>query len=110
MGRGRAGFDRERIQEIGVIKMPTYGYQCNKCKYTFDVFQSITAPPIKSCPKCRGRVKRLISGGAAIIFKGSGFYKTDYRSESYKKGRDAERPKEKEKSDNKQKAQDKKER
>lgn len=59
--------------------MPTYEYECQKCKERFEVFQSITAQPIKVCPKCKGRVKRLISAGGGFIFKGSGFYATDYR-------------------------------
>lgn len=60
--------------------MPTYEYACPDCKYSFEEFQSITAKPVKVCPKCKGRkVKRLISAGAGLIFKGSGFYLTDYR-------------------------------
>ena len=66
--------------------MPTYEYECPKCDHRFEKFHSISDPPIKICPKCKGRkVKRLIGTGAGIIFKGSGFYQTDYRSESYKK-------------------------
>jgi putative FmdB family regulatory protein len=67
--------------------MPTYEYQCEKCGYTFDEFQSISAEPLKNCKKegCDGTVKRLFSPGAGFIFKGSGFYITDYRSDSYKK-------------------------
>lgn len=72
--------------------MPTYQYHCTKCDQEFDVFQSITEKPLTTCPKdaCRmtkwgkGKVKKLISAGAGLIFKGSGFYITDYRSESYK--------------------------
>ena len=59
--------------------MPTYDYECQKCKKHFELFQSITARSIKKCPKCKGKVKRLIGSGAGIIFKGSGFYATDYR-------------------------------
>lgn len=59
--------------------MPTYDYQCRKCGHRFEKFQSITAEPVKTCPKCRGKVARLLSGGAGIIFKGSGFYHTDYK-------------------------------
>ena len=72
--------------------MPTYEYECSKCKKTFEAFQSMKDDAYKSCPKdkCRmktwgkGKVKRLIGAGAGLIFKGSGFYITDYRSEGYK--------------------------
>ena len=64
--------------------MPTYEYECEKCKHKFEVFQSMTEPPRKRCPKCRGKVRRLVGGGAGIVFKGTGFYQTDYRSTSYK--------------------------
>jgi putative FmdB family regulatory protein len=66
--------------------MPTYEYECQKCGKTFDVFQSMKDEPIKTHPdpKCKGRVKRLLGTGAGLIFKGSGFYITDYRSEGYK--------------------------
>lgn len=65
--------------------MPTYDYQCQACGHTFEAFQSITAKPMKKCPECgKSRLKRLIGTGAGIIFKGSGFYETDYRSQSYK--------------------------
>jgi putative FmdB family regulatory protein len=70
-----------------MIPMPTYDYKCDSCKHTFEKFQSITAAPIRKCPQCRkNRVKRLLGTGAGLIFKGSGFYITDYRSESYKSG------------------------
>jgi len=73
--------------------MPTYDYECKACGYTFEKFQSITASPIRTCPKCRKRrVKRLIGTGAGIIFKGSGFYQTDYRSDSYKKAAEKDKP------------------
>ena len=66
--------------------MPTYGYACEQCGYEFDEFQSIKAKPLRKCPKCsKPALRRLIGTGAGIIFKGSGFYQTDYRSESYKK-------------------------
>ena len=65
--------------------MPTYEYECRSCEYTFEEFQSITAAPRETCPKCGGKVRRLIGKGSAVIFKGSGFYATDYRSEEYKK-------------------------
>jgi putative FmdB family regulatory protein len=72
-------------------KMPTYEYECEKCGITFERFQSITAEPIKKCPKCGGPVRRLIGAGAGVIFKGSGFYATDYRSESYKRQAEKEK-------------------
>src|SRR5438034_1123828 len=64
--------------------MPTYEYRCDACGHTFEQFQSIKAEPIRKCPKCgKNKVKRLISTGAGLIFKGSGFYITDYRDKSY---------------------------
>jgi putative FmdB family regulatory protein len=66
--------------------MPTYDYVCDACEHEFELFQSITDPVKRKCPKCgKPKLRRLIGTGAAIMFKGSGFYKTDYRSESYKK-------------------------
>ncbi|MDD9949042.1 MAG: zinc ribbon domain-containing protein, partial [candidate division Zixibacteria bacterium] len=62
--------------------MPTYQYRCNECSHEFSEFQSITADPLSTCPECGGAVKRLISGGAGFLFKGDGFYTTDYRSEN----------------------------
>jgi putative FmdB family regulatory protein len=60
--------------------MPTYEYRCKKCKHSFEEFQSMSAEPVKRCPKCgKKSVERLISAGAGIIFKGSGFYETDYK-------------------------------
>ena len=59
--------------------MPTYEYKCRKCGHQFEEFQSISAPPLKRCPKCKGTVVRLLTTGAGIIFKGSGFYQTDYK-------------------------------
>lgn len=59
--------------------MPTYEYQCRKCGHQFEQFQSITAVPLKTCPQCKGRVARLLTAGGGIIFKGSGFYHTDYK-------------------------------
>jgi putative FmdB family regulatory protein len=64
--------------------MPTYEYECQECGNTFEKFQSMTAEPLKNCPECKGRVQRLIGTGAGLIFKGSGFYITDYRSKDYK--------------------------
>lgn len=71
--------------------MPTYEYECDRCKYHFEEFQSITEEPLARCPKCRGRVRRLISAGAGLLFKGSGFYITDYRSDGYRKAAKAEK-------------------
>lgn len=72
--------------------MPTYEYLCEACDHRFELFQSITADPIRVCPQCKRRkVRRLIGPGAAILFKGSGFYQTDYRSEAYKKAAAAEK-------------------
>ena len=70
--------------------MPTYEYRCNACDNKWDEFQSMTSAPTKKCPKCKKvKAERIISAGGGIIFKGSGFYQTDYRSDSYKKGADA---------------------
>jgi putative FmdB family regulatory protein len=71
--------------------MPTYEYQCEACGHKFERFQSITADPIKKCPECgKNKVKRLIGIGAGMIFKGSGFYITDYRDKSYSEKAKAE--------------------
>ncbi|MDD5437499.1 MAG: zinc ribbon domain-containing protein [Candidatus Omnitrophica bacterium] len=59
--------------------MPTYEYECDKCKARFDAFQSMTAKPLKKCPECGGKVTRLLGTGSGIIFKGKGFYQTDYK-------------------------------
>ena len=64
--------------------MPTYEYLCENCGYRFEKFQKITDEPIKKCPRCGGKVKRLISGGAGLIFKGSGFYVNDYKKKEEK--------------------------
>lgn len=81
--------------------MPTYEYQCESCGHEFEIFQSMTAPVKKKCSECgKLRLKRLIGTGAGVIFKGGGFYETDYRSESYKKAAQAEK-KSTEKSDDK---------
>ena len=71
--------------------MPTYDYKCQDCGYDFEKFQSINARKLTKCPRCGGRVKRLIGTGAGIIFKGSGFYETDYRSKSYRDGKKREK-------------------
>jgi len=71
--------------------MPTYEYKCSECAEVFEEFQSMSAPHIKECKFCGGPVKRLISGGSGLIFKGSGFYITDHRSDSYKKAESSEK-------------------
>ena len=71
--------------------MPTYEYHCDACGADFELFQPITASPIKKCPSCgKRRVRRLIGTGAGVIFKGSGFYQTDYRSDSYNQAAEKE--------------------
>ncbi len=71
--------------------MPTYEYRCKACGHEFEEFQSITAPVLKKCPSCaKAKLERLIGTGSAVMFKGGGFYETDYRSESYKKAAKAE--------------------
>jgi len=72
--------------------MPTYEYECDACGHTFEKFQPITSRPVRLCPQCgKRKVRRLLGMGAGVIFKGSGFYQTDYRSESYKKGAEKEK-------------------
>jgi len=71
--------------------MPTYEYECTKCEHRFEKFQSMTEKHVKTCPACKGKVKRLIGGGGGILFKGSGFYQTDYRSSSYQKKAESEK-------------------
>src|SRR5205807_4558172 len=73
--------------------MPTYDYRCDGCGYEFEEMQSFSADKLKTCPKCgQDKLRRLFGTGAAVLFKGSGFYETDYRSESYKKAEKAESP------------------
>src|SRR5438105_15715126 len=89
-----------RYPRNSLILMPTYEYACEKCGQNFDAFQSMRDEPFRECPKqlCRlekwghGKVKRLLGTGAGIIFKGSGFYTTDYRSNSYKEAAKKETP------------------
>jgi putative FmdB family regulatory protein len=74
--------------------MPTYDYHCDACHHDWELFQKITDEPETTCPACRKKkARRLFGTGAAIMFKGSGFYETDYRSDSYKKGADAAKEK-----------------
>ena len=67
--------------------MPTYEYQCGKCKRRHEASQSITAKPLTKCPSCGGRLKRLLGGGSGFLFKGGGFYITDYRSKGYREAK-----------------------
>lgn len=72
--------------------MPTYDYLCQKCEHRWELFQSMKAKPEQTCPACgKKSAKRLIGTGAAVMFKGSGFYQTDYRTQSYKQGAEAEK-------------------
>lgn len=60
--------------------MPTYEYKCTECGFVFEEFQSIVSAPLEICPQCQGKIVRVIAGGAGLIFKGSGFYLTDYKN------------------------------
>lgn len=74
--------------------MPTYDYVCDACGHEFEEFQSITEPLLRKCPECKkAKLRRLFGTGAAVVFKGSGFYQTDYRSESYKSAAAKDKPK-----------------
>ncbi|KLU03500.1 hypothetical protein RISK_004397 [Rhodopirellula islandica] len=82
--------------------MPTYDYLCEACGHELEVFQGINDEVLKKCPECKkNKLQRQFGTGAAIVFKGSGFYQTDYRSESYKKGQSADKPKAEPKGDGK---------
>jgi putative FmdB family regulatory protein len=82
--------------------MPTYDYECDACEHEFELFQSISEPLKRKCPECgKMKLRRLFGTGAAVVFKGSGFYETDYRSESYKKGAEKDKKPEKKSSDSK---------
>ena len=82
--------------------MPTYDYECDACNHKFELFQSIMAEVEKKCPKCKKmKLRRLIGTGAAVVFKGSGFYQTDYRSDSYKKSAASDKSGSESKSDTK---------
>ena len=75
-----------------LFTMPTYDYACENCGHEFELFQQMTAPVKRKCPECgANKLKRLIGTGAGVIFKGGGFYETDYRSGSYKKAADADK-------------------
>ena len=70
--------------------MPTYEYRCSECRHEFEKFQRMSDDPVAECPECGSQAERRLSGGAGLLFKGSGFYITDYRSESYKKAAKSE--------------------
>ena len=73
--------------------MPTYDYSCDSCQHSFEQFEPITAQPQKKCPKCKKKkLRRIFGAGAGLVVKGSGFYQTDYRSESYKTAAAADKP------------------
>lgn len=73
--------------------MPTYDYECDACGHAFELFQGINDPVQRKCPECgKLKLRRLFGTGAAVVFKGSGFYQTDYRSESYKKAAEKDKP------------------
>ena len=72
--------------------MPTYDYECNGCGHAFEIFQSMSEETLRKCPECGKRqLRRLFGTGAALVFRGSGFYQTDYRSDSYKKAAEADK-------------------
>ena len=75
--------------------MPTYEYKCKNCGFKFEEFQSIADSPLKICPSCKGELERLVSGGVGLIFKGSGFYITDYAKNKQSAGSDETKPKSK---------------
>ncbi len=73
--------------------MPTYDYECDACSHKFEHFQGINDPLLKKCPECKKqKLRRLIGAGGAVMFKGTGFYQTDYRSEGYKQKAAADKP------------------
>jgi putative FmdB family regulatory protein len=92
--------------------MPTYEYECTKCGHTFEAFQSMTEKPLARCPECKGALRRLIGGGLAVIFKGSGFYSTDNKRSSTLAGngsssKESKESKDKDGSGSKEKAKEK---
>lgn len=90
--------------------MPTYDYQCKSCGHLFELFQQMSDSVKKKCPECKQlQLKRLIGSGAGVVFKGSGFYETDYRSDSYKKREKAEKNSGKSKDSSKKESSPKKE-
>lgn len=82
--------------------MPTYDYECDSCGHEFELFQTISEAVKRKCPECgKLKLRRLFGTGAAVVFKGSGFYQTDYRSESYTKGAEKDKKKTEKKSSEK---------
>jgi putative FmdB family regulatory protein len=82
--------------------MPTYDYECDGCGHSFELFQSISEPVKKKCPECgKPKLRRLFGTGAAVVFKGSGFYQTDYRSDSYKNAAEKDKSASESKTDSK---------
>jgi len=79
--------------------MPTYDYKCLECAHTFEAFQKMNDKPLEKCPKCGGKVKRLIGAGSGPIFKGSGFYQTDYKNADKQKSETVKAPEKKSKTD-----------
>lgn len=80
--------------------MPTYDYVCRNCEHAFELFQQMSDPVKRKCPECATlKLERLIGTGAGVLFKGSGFYETDYRSDSYKKAAKADQPSDSKSSD-----------
>ncbi len=87
--------------------MPTYDYECGDCGHAFELFQNINDSVKKKCPACKKmKLQRLFGGGAGFLFKGTGFYTTDYRSESYKSGASKDKPSSPSKTDSKKKGSD----
>lgn len=73
--------------------MPTYEYECDACSYRFEKFQSMNDKPVRKCPECgKNKLRRVIHGGSGVLFKGSGFYQTDYRSQGYKEAAKKDKP------------------
>jgi putative FmdB family regulatory protein len=82
--------------------MPTYDYECDACEHEFELFQSISEPLKRKCPECgKLKLRRLFGTGAAVVFKGSGFYQTDYRSKSYKEAAEKDKKSAKKSTDSK---------
>jgi len=81
--------------------MPTYEYECTKCGHIFDWYQSMSSEHLKTCPKCKGKLKRLIGSGSGLVFKGTGFYETDYKKKNVVTSSKSDKPSESKKSSKK---------